>query len=348
MQEDSHVARYKLSLALFVVAGTLVPNVVAAPSATSQVVGSYSVVYQVKLPALTGKDQVFITTFNRSTGAISGTSGAGDGVFWPFVMHGRVKGTSVIMDADNSSGYGNGTAVLTGTVNRDGTMAGTFKQSDGTRGTWTMTPLPTIVGVAQSGFSEQFLGHQSSNVTWGVVLDNHSRTLDAYQVDVQVQFVTTSGKVVSWANAVSSTAPIGLIPAGQKFYFGASALDLPGRVPIKSLLVTVTVGATKPRRYVLPPVSGVNVDRSTGEVAGTMTNPYDQSISVYDYSPSYVVYDSKGRIIGGGDLAQIAEVNGSQMIKPGEHAAISAGLDATVPRAAASSVRVSVTPMPKG
>jgi hypothetical protein len=352
MREDAQVTRWSLSFPLFIAAvavalGTLVPNLASAQSATSRIVGSYSIAYRIAQPtwdASSDHDQVFIKSFNPSTGAITGTSGPGDGVFWAFLMRGRVEGTSIVMNVTNSSGLSAETAVLTGTVNRGGTISGTFEQSDGTKGTWTMTPRPTVVAIAESGFSEQFVGHESSNVTWGVALRNESRKLDAYQVSVSVQFVTTSGKVVPLFNAPSFPSPITLIPSEQTVYLGSSALGLTGRVSIKSLLLTVTVGATKPKQYELPPVTGVKVDRSTGAVTGAMTNPYSQSISVHDYRPTYVIYNAKGRIIGGGSFGQIAEVDGSQMIESGGHAPISFGLDSIAPSVAPSSARVSVTP----
>jgi hypothetical protein len=319
-------------------------------SATSRIVGSYKVVYQIKEPgwnAGSSRDQIFIDTFNSATGAISGTSGAGDGTFWPFVMTGRVTGSTIVMhvaDSFGSFGYTNPTGVLTGTLNQDGTISGTFKQSDGTSGVWKMTRLPTVVSVSQSGLSEMFLGHQSTDLTWGIALVNRSRILDAYAVNVQVQFVTPAGRVVPSNEVVSAPLTITLIPAGQTFYIGDNVLGLPGQVPIKSLLVSVTVGATKPTHYGLPPVSNVRVDRAKGVITGTLTNPYAQRLSIYDIRPTFVVYDGKGRIIGGGNLfGSIAEVNGSQWIEPGGHTTVSESLGNAVASGQASGARISVT-----
>jgi hypothetical protein len=88
-------------------------------------------------------------------------------------------------------------------------------------------------------------------------------------------------------------------------------------VSIRGLRIWIDIGSAPTKRYWLPPVSGVHIDATNGEITATVTNPYSIAISPWDYRASVVLYDKKGRIIGGDDEGSIGDPLTMKPIKPG-------------------------------
>jgi hypothetical protein len=170
-----------------------------------------------------------------------------------------------------------------------------------------------------------------------------SKTHDALNVTVTVKLVGANGKVVSDDQGFVWPEIVRVIPAGQTVYVGSDlTAGLFGVVHVKALRISVAVASTPARRYGLPPVSNVHVD-ATGEVTGTVTNPYSTAMSPYDYTASAVFYDRHGRIVGGSSGGNIGGYRFAN-IKPGRRAQVSLIVPQDVSRARIASARVSVFP----
>lgn len=109
-----------------------------------------------------------------------------------------------------------------------------------------------------------------------------------------------------------------VIPAGDTIYIGSSDGSFDGAVDVAKIRISATEVSSRPtKRYTLPPVSDIKLDRANQRVTGTLTNPYRTRMSSYDYSPSAVFYDRGGRVIGGSDLGDIGETAATgQWINP--------------------------------
>ena len=192
-----------------------------------------------------------------------------------------------------------------------------------------------LIVVKQRGWSEQFRGRYDASYSWGVVLANRSRSLDALSVVVFVDVIATNGDEI---DQLSPTFRV--IPAGQTFYVGNETGNTFGE-HIRSIRVSIRVGSTQAKKYVLPRVSDLRVNRGVGTISGVMTNPYNRSISNSDLTSYLVVYDRKGRVIGGNGLGVIGSFD-TVTIKAGAHTRISFLIPDGVSPARIASARVSV------
>jgi len=199
---------------------------------------------------------------------------------------------------------------------------------------------PTLV-VRETGASTKHLGHKNTETSWGAVLVNPSRTHDAIRIGVTVTLVGATGKPIPGQGVVvDGTLP--LIPAGQVFYLGGNS-NLRGYVNVRGVRVDLRIGATIPKRYGLPIVSNVHVG-SNGQISATITNPYATSIRPYDYTADAVLFDQRGRVIGGIDLGQIGNFIHEPSIKPRGQAPLSFVTLGVVSAARITSARISVFP----
>jgi hypothetical protein len=90
-----------------------------------------------------------------------------------------------------------------------------------------------------------------------------------------------------------------------------------------------------------------------GGVTGILANPYHGTMSMYDVTGYYVVFDRHGNVIGGanegsGGLTLLAD--GAESLRPGQTTRIVIGFPTNVRPARMALVRVSVDPgfLPKG
>jgi hypothetical protein len=302
-------------------------------------VGSYSLVTKIEKPRrIVARATLVIDTYNPSTGAITGHGVSEDIV--PFSMTGTVRGSTITMRVVNVYGV----ASDRGRIYPDGTIRGTIVAAGrGVRqsGTWLM--MPSVVAVQEVGLTVEHLGHQVTEVTYGIEIRNTSNTRDASNVRVDIRPLTKSGKVAGGDLPFFLVAPINAIPAGQTFYLGGGQ-NLHGAVPVARLRVTVIVGSTPVKRYVLPPVSDVRVDAARGRVTATMTNPYRTSISAYDYTASAVFYDRSGKIVGGDALGTVGDLGSRELIKPGQRAPVRVLIPFRISWERIASARITVTP----
>jgi hypothetical protein len=295
----------------------------AVSSASTQrqprLIGSYGLVTRIETPSrIVAGGSLSIDTYNSSTGAITG-HGFDESEVAPASMTGTVHGSTVTMHVANRYGV----ASDRGNVYPNGTIRGTITAKVGKvteRGTWTMTPFELVV--QKAGFSLERFGHQSTDLTWGVVVENVSTTRDAVDVNLKAEPLTKVGRAISGDQLGLVPPLVRVIPAGDVVYLGAVG-SLDGSVQVSRIRVSVThVSSRLTRRYTLPPVSDVKIDRATRRVTATLTNPYATRMSTYDYTPSVVFYDRGGHVIGGSDDGDIGDVGQSQWIKPGGRASV--------------------------
>lgn len=313
------------------------------PSRTAgrQLVGSYDLITRIEKPRrAVGRGTLVIDTYTRASGAIAGHGFASN---VPLSMTGTVHGSTITMRVINVYGvasdlgriYPNGAIKGRITAKAQG-LTGPVAET----GTWVMTP--SLVAVAKVGLTVDHLGHQGTDVSVGIEIRNLSRSRDAENITLDVRPLTRAGKLADNEPFLLGTR-VRMIPAGQTFYFGGGA-NLLGDVHVAKLRVTVVVGSTPPKRYVLPPVTNVHADAASGRVTATMTNPYRTSISPFDLSATAVFYDRSGGIIGGTDLGSVGDLASRALIKPGQRAPVEVLIPFRVPRKRVASARVTVAP----
>jgi hypothetical protein len=217
-----------------------------------------------------------------------------------------------------------GVASDRGRIYPNGTIRGTITARAGKvieRGTWVMTPFGLVV--QKTGFSLEHLGHQTTNVTWGVEVQNVSKTHDAVDVRIKAEALTNTGRVISDPLGIGLLPPqVRVIPAGDTIYVGRDD-SLDGAVQVARVRVSVTQVSSRPvKRFALPVVSDVKIDRANRAVTGTLTNPYRTRMSTYDFTSSVVFYDRGGRVIGGDEGGTIGVPGQSQWIEPGGHTSV--------------------------
>lgn len=198
--------------------------------------------------------------------------------------------------------------------------------------------LPPKIDVAKQGFSirQKSIGSQ---VSYGVILENESQTLDALDVEVLVNFV--NGDNVLYGSA---TDRVKLIRAGSQYALGGS-LTFPGAAPVVRLEVVVQVAGHQPHAQApVPAVANLRLLPSRfepqwlGSLEGEMVN--DQAaLTLAGASLSAVVFDAAGNVVGGGTGSASAS------LPPGSREFFKATLGLTaIPITDASTVQVSLEP----
>jgi hypothetical protein len=143
--------------------------------------------------------------------------------------------------------------------------------------------------VLQTGWTYSIFGH-----SLGVVLRNRSRTHDALSVMVIANEMTRNGPdTLGFRLAV--------IPAGHTVYLAAQDASL-GRV--RGVQVSVRVRFEVARRFRLPSVAHVRVDRAAGKIRATMTNTHSTTFSIYS-TANAVLFDKRGEVIGGAAMCSL-------------------------------------------
>ena len=159
--------------------------------------------------------------------------------------------------------------------------------------------LPPKIDVVQSGWSARPYPYGGTGVSWGVILNNSSKTQDAQDVEVLCNFVMADNVLIG-----SATQRITVISAGSKFATGGMLL-FPGSAPIARLEIVVHIGKGSPMTRVRPGLSFVRLAPSsfeplwTGEVDGEVQND-DPAKTIQYVELSSVVFDAEGNILGGG------------------------------------------------
>jgi hypothetical protein len=153
------------------------------------------------------------------------------------------------------------------------------------------------VNVRKSGFSQR-VRLSSREVSYGVVLHNPSPENDALYVDVLVNFVDATNRVVD-----TDTQRVDAVGAGTEYYLGGST-SIPDSSPVSSLEIVIRIGSQAPKRKLSPAITDILVQESrydrgwVGAVVGQLTNDW-QTMLMTNAKVSAVVFDSAGNVIGG-------------------------------------------------
>ena len=164
-----------------------------------------------------------------------------------------------------------------------------------TTGTTTVAaPPPATVVVVSSGFSQS--STSLTEVDYGVVLRNTSPDRDARNVQVTVNAVDATNAVLD-----TDAATVPTIPAGSTYYFGGRS-RYPGNAVTARLEVVAQVGESVAAGGPLPSAANVRIEPSAlggvevlGEVKNTAASPLSSSARI-----TAVLYDSHGKVVGGG------------------------------------------------
>lgn len=156
---------------------------------------------------------------------------------------------------------------------------------------------PARVVVLKSGYSQRVV-YTSRRVSFGAELSNPSPENDALGVDVQVNFIDATNRVVQTEH-LAVTA----IGAGTVYYLGGST-NIPDATPVSKLEVVTRIGGQQPKKKLGPASSDILVQAQvyepawTAAVVGQVTNDHPTML-LRTTQISAVVYDSAGNIIGG-------------------------------------------------
>jgi hypothetical protein len=157
---------------------------------------------------------------------------------------------------------------------------------------------PLRVDVAKSGFSVRVKQYGGSDVSYGVLLQNRSATEDALSVNVLVNFVMASSKLIG-----SASTSITAIGAGSVYALGGS-LSFDGAAPVTRLEVVVTVSKRQKRSLHVPATDNIYLEPSLydtgflGAVDGELVNDHP-SLTLQNAQLSAVVLDAGGNVVGG-------------------------------------------------
>jgi len=179
----------------------------------------------------------------------------------------------------------------------------------GTPDVSTSQPSPGDAQVVVDGAG--FSVGDDQEVGFGLVLRNTSDTMDAIDVQVSVNLLSSSGAVVK-----TEDGSLNVIPAGGTFYYGGeSFLDKGDKA--KRLEAFVDVGSSEAAQYNLPEVTHVHVvnqDYIGVTVSGQVKNELESSLSCIA-TIGCVLFDGNGKVVGGGFAYLDAD------LKPGRTAA---------------------------
>ena len=157
---------------------------------------------------------------------------------------------------------------------------------------------PARVVVEKQGFSQR-VRFTTRDVSFGVVLSNPTPDKDALDVNVLVNFVDATNRVV----ATTSTTIPG-VRAEARFYHGGST-TIPDGTPVSKLEVVTRIGSQAVGQLRGPALDDVQVLAAlwdpgyVGAVQGQLRNDHATQL-LTNTQISAVVFDAAGNVIGGG------------------------------------------------
>jgi hypothetical protein len=156
---------------------------------------------------------------------------------------------------------------------------------------------PARIVIQKNGFSQRVF-FSSRKVSYGIELSNPSPENDALGVNVLVNFLDATNRVVD-----TDTTKIDAVGAGTVFYLGGST-SIPDSSQVSKIEIVTKIGGQAPKRKLGPAFSDILVQAQrsdpawTGAVVGQILNDYPTML-LKGTKISAVVYDSAGNVIGG-------------------------------------------------
>ena len=174
-------------------------------------------------------------------------------------------------------------------------------------------------------------------MSYGVLLENTSKTENAENVEVLVNFVMPDNRLIG-----SASGRLREIRAGTQHAYGDD-LSFPGAPPIERLEVVVQVRDRAPRTERIPAISAVRIvpelrePEWVGSVEGEIAN--DDAVPMRSADLTTLILDADGNILGGGRGGVTASLPPAAR----EFFKIGSGLEA-IPFARAATALVFVAP----
>ena len=156
---------------------------------------------------------------------------------------------------------------------------------------------PARVVILKNGFSQRVM-YTTRKVSYGIELSNPSPENDALEVDVLVNFLDATNRVVD-----TDTTNIDAIGAGTIYYLGGST-TIPDASQVSKIEIVTRIGGQQPKRKLGPGFSDILVQAQkfdpawTGAVVGQILNDFPAMLLLRT-QVSAVIYDSAGNVIGG-------------------------------------------------
>jgi hypothetical protein len=168
--------------------------------------------------------------------------------------------------------------------------------------------LPPKIDVVKQGFSIKTPRYGGDSVSYGVMLANHSKTSDALEVTVLVNFVNAKNEVIA-----SDSTAIPVIRAQGNYALGKS-VTFPGRGPVARLEIAVRVVGKQPSvRGPLPSLANMRILANPtdpawlGSIEGEISNQAPKLV-LSSAAISVVVFDAAGNVLGGGTGSAYASI----------------------------------------
>jgi len=156
---------------------------------------------------------------------------------------------------------------------------------------------PARVVIQKNGFSQRVM-YTTRKVSYGIELSNPSPENDALEVDVLVNFLDATNRVVD-----TDTTNVDAIGAGTIYYLGGST-TIPDGSQVSKIEIVTRIGGQQPKKKLGPGFSDILVQAQkfdpawTGAVVGQILNDYPAMLLLRT-QVSAVIYDSAGNVIGG-------------------------------------------------
>jgi len=157
---------------------------------------------------------------------------------------------------------------------------------------------PARVVVTKSGLTQvadQF--GSGTTISYGLVLVNRSRNVDARDVEIDVNLLDAKGNAV----AADKDFLLGGIPAGATYYFG-NQVGTNDATTVTRVAAVIKVGHSAPRSLVAPVVTNLRLsaDQFDGSavVDGDVTNEGTKDLSQFAEIDA-VFFNSAGNVVGG-------------------------------------------------
>lgn len=198
--------------------------------------------------------------------------------------------------------------------------------------------LPLTIKVVKTGYSIRPLPYVGTRVSYGVILQNESKTENALGVSVLVNFVMADNRLIG-----SATTSLMEMRADTSHAVGGD-LTFPGGAPIARLEVVVQVASRGPRTRRVPGVGATRVvpdiyePEWVGSVEGELAND-DARTTLQSARLMTVIFDAEGNILGG------ASGYAPASLPPGAREFFKISGARAVPVNRAASAMVSVEPM---
>ncbi len=156
---------------------------------------------------------------------------------------------------------------------------------------------PARIVLQKHGFSQRVV-FTTRRVSYGIELANPSPENDALDVNVLINFVGATNRVVN-----TESVDIKAVGAGTVYYLGGST-SIPDASPVSKLEIVTRITGQAPKRKLGPGFADVLVQAQsydpawTGAVVGQIVNDHPTML-LTQTQVSTVVYDSAGNVIGG-------------------------------------------------